>query len=233
LTGRRHSLAGLLPALTILCLAAPAAAEIGASFSVQSDARFRGRSLSRGRPTASLALSYDAPGGFYLGAAASGVATAHSSIRFLGIDANAGFAHRLASGPTLDVGVEHYRYTEYYSSGRKARYTEIYVGLIGRNLSSHLYYSPSYFGLGFSTVYGEVDGLIRVGDTWRVNGHFGVIARVDGDRKPGYDWRIGVAAELRPFDVQVAVGGGGPMPQYYGGRPHSREALTVGITYVF
>src|SRR5688572_11071213 len=70
LPGRRNRFIAALPLLALLCFEAPALADIGASISVQSDARFRGRSLGRGRPTASLALSYDGPEGVYLGATA-------------------------------------------------------------------------------------------------------------------------------------------------------------------
>ena len=225
-------MSGLLPALALLCLATPAVAEIGASISAQSDARFRGRSLSRGRPTASLALSYDGTSGFYVGGSATGVATAHSGVRYLGVQGNIGFAHPIAKGLVLDIGVDHARYSEYYSSGHHARYSEFYAGLVGRNLSSHVYYSPDYFGLGFATLYGEIDGVVRASDKWRLNGHVGAITRLDGEGPVGYDWRIGVSRRIGAFDLQAAFSGGGPMPQYYGNRAHHRDALTIGLSYI-
>lgn len=229
--GRRHRLA-VLTCLLIAGLTTPAAAELGASLSVQSDARFRGYTLSRGRPTASLTLSYDGPGGFYLGGSASAVA-AHAGPEFLGIEGDIGFARRLGSGVSLDVGAQHYRYSEYYSAGRSTTYTELYVGLVGRNVSSHIYYSPNYFGLHFATVYGEIDGVAPVTDKWRINAHIGALVRTDGQARPGYDWRLGVAGDIRPFELQLAVSGGGPMPQYYGNRAHRREAVTAAISYLF
>jgi uncharacterized protein (TIGR02001 family) len=179
---------------------------------VQSDARFRGRSLGAGRPTVSLALSYDGPEGIYLGGTALGVAARHEGLEFLGVQGNIGIARRFDSGLVLDVGIDHSRYSKYYSPGFSARYTEFYVGVVGRNLSSHIYYSPDYFGLGFATVYAEIDGVVRPAERWRVNAHIGVIVRTDGTRAPGYDWRLGVATELRHFDLQLAVSGGGPGP---------------------
>jgi uncharacterized protein (TIGR02001 family) len=233
LVGRHLALLTALPLFAMPCLEAPARAEIGASVSVQSDARFRGRSLSAGRPTGSLSLSYDGPEGVYLGSTALGVATRHEGVKFLGVQGNIGIARRLPSGLVLDAGVDHSRYGRYYSPGFSARYTELYAGVVGRNLSSHIYYSPDYFGLGFATLYGEVDGVIRPADRLRVNAHLGALVRTDGERAAGYDWRIGVAAELRHFDLQLSVSGGGPGRQFYGRRSHNREAVTAGVTHFF
>jgi uncharacterized protein (TIGR02001 family) len=224
----------VLIALATACLATPAAAaEFGASISLQSDARFRGYTLSRHRPTASLALSIDIPSGFYLSGSVSGVATAHSGVQFLGTEGNLGFAQRLASGVTLDVGIQHYSYSEYYTAGHSTRYEEFYIGLIGRNISAHIYYSPNYYDLHFATVYGELEGVAPIGDKWRINAHIGAIVRTDGEGKPGYDWRLGIARQLKPFELRLAVSGGGPMLQYYSERTHRREAVTAGISYIF
>jgi len=229
----RHRLCLSLLPLALCCAETPAAAEIGASVSVSSQARFRGYSLSSGRPVAALALSYDDAGGFYAGGSATAVATAHSGARFLGVQGNVGYARRLESGATLDVGVDRSEYSEYFSAGRNAGYTEVYVGLITPNVSSHIYYSPNYFGFGYSTFYGEIDGILRPSPNWRLNAHIGTIVRTDGERKPGYDWRLGISTQTGGVDWQLALSGGGPKPDFYNERRHSRTALSVGATYAF
>ena len=76
----------------------PAVAEVGATVSVFSEARFRAYSLSAGRPVASLDLSYDDPGGLYGGLSATAVMGGEDSFRPLGLVLNGGYAKRLSSG---------------------------------------------------------------------------------------------------------------------------------------
>ena len=84
--------------------AAPAQAEVGATFSFFSEARLRGISLSAGHPIAQLDLSYDDPGGFYGSLSASTVLSSEYGLRPLGLEENLGYAKKLKSGPSIDVG---------------------------------------------------------------------------------------------------------------------------------
>src|SRR4051794_25476402 len=109
-----------------LSFTSPAAAQVGTSVSVFSDNRFRGYSLSGGRPVGILDLSYDAPNGFYAALSGSVVATRHDGLRPLGIQLNGGYAKRLSSGLTVDAGVTHSNYFAYSSKGTRKSYTEGY-----------------------------------------------------------------------------------------------------------
>jgi uncharacterized protein (TIGR02001 family) len=232
-----RSLSALLVLVTLF-VSTPATAELGASISILSQDRLRGYSVSRGRPVATLDLSYDDASGFYVGGSATGVATAHQGARLLGAKANFGYATEIEPGLVMDIGIVHSRYTEYFSGGRAADYTEAYFGLITNHFSSHIHYSPDYFRSGLSTIYADVEGVVRPVANWRLNSHLGVLTQIRGPRPPGvarthYDWRLGVARQAGPFDLQLAVTGGGPGPDYYNGRPHRRNALVFAVVYIF
>ncbi len=229
-----HSCIGL----ALLCGATPAAAQLAGSVSIQSDDRFRGRSLSEGRPVATLDLSYDMAAGFYLGGAVTAVATRHDGVRVLGFQENAGYAWKTAAGPVIDLGVANANYTEYFSGGTSADYTELYAGLITGPIASHIHFSPNYFRHGVSTVYLETDGAARIAPRWRLNGHVGLLVQTGGplaamSRRSHYDWRVGIAHQIGRFNLQASWSGGGPDRDYYASDTHSRDAFVFGLTCAF
>ena len=221
----------LIAAATFLALATPASAEVGAAVSVFSDARFRGYSLSAGRPVAALDLSYDDPSGFY--GAVSASAVANDGLHPLGVQLNAGYARKTASGPTLDFGVIHSSYSR-YGSGRAGSYTEVYGGATYKFLSARLAYSPHYFERGAQTLYGEADANFSPARKVHLDGHVGVLAplsyRGEENAPVRYDWRIGSAYEAGPVSLHAILTGGGPGRDYYRGRTRSRTALVLGLS---
>lgn len=234
----RHRISPAFFALTLLGIAAPASAQLGGSLAFQTNDYFRGYSLSEGRPVATLSLSYDDASGFYAAGAVTGVATRHSGAKLLGFQENIGFASRIGTGPTFDAGLTNANYTDYFSGGYKADYREVYVGLITRNLSTHLHYSPHYFRGGVSTLYADVDGVVRPLPRVQLTGHVGVLTRTSGPHMPGearthYDWRLGVGTPLGPIDMRLAWTDGGPEPDYYAGEAHRRGTVVLTATYAF
>ena len=127
----------LLPAAACICSAAPAAAEVGASASLFTDARVRGYSLSAGHPVATIDLSYDDPGGLYGALSATAVLGSDEAIRPMGLQLNGGYAKRMRSGIVVDLGVTHSNYSR-YSSRASASYTEIYAGVSRKALSTRI-----------------------------------------------------------------------------------------------
>src|SRR5436190_194451 len=84
-TARRASRArsyaiSVAPAAAFLLTASPATAQAGVAVSIFSDDRFRGYSLSDGRPVGILDLSYDAANGLYGALSGSVVATRHDGL---------------------------------------------------------------------------------------------------------------------------------------------------------
>jgi uncharacterized protein (TIGR02001 family) len=220
-----------------LSFTSPAAAQVGTSVSIFSDDRFRGYSLSGGRPVGILDLSYDAPNGFYAALSGSVVATRHDGLQPLRLQLNGGYAKRLSSGLTIDVGVVHSNYSEYSSRNASKSYTEVYAGLAGGVLSSRISVSPDYLKPGAWTVYGEVDANVPAGKKLRVTGHVGILAPLDrrgysGDTlRPELDWRLGLARDIGPVTLSVAWTGISRNRDLYQERTYGREALIVGITY--
>jgi uncharacterized protein (TIGR02001 family) len=218
-TPAAHPARAASPALGLLVAAAlafatPALAQVSGSLLVASDGRFRGRSISQGRPIATLDLAYDAASGAYAGLAGTGAATAEGP-RGLALQAYAGFARRLAQGPSLDLGVSHIEYSDYYSPAGRTHLDEAYVGLIGRRLSGRLSYSPDYFGLGAPSLYGELEGALPAASNLRLSLHAGVLQflgapRFAQIRRLQHDWRVGVATSVRSAELELAWSESGP-----------------------
>ena len=225
----------LLAAAACLFSAAPAAAEVGASASLFSDARFRGYSLSGGNPVATLDLAYDDPSGLYGALSATAVLGSDDPIKPMGLLLNGGYAKRLQSGITVDFGAVHSNYSRYASRG-SASYTEIYAGVSRKALSTRISYSPHYFGRGTSTVYGEVNANFSPLPKLNLFGHAGLLVPVERpDTIPRlrtqYDWSLGASRQLGRVSLHAILSGGGPDGDYYNDRYHSRTKLVFGLSY--
>jgi uncharacterized protein (TIGR02001 family) len=222
----------------MLGFASPAAAGANVTATVVSDDRFRGRSVSAGRPAASFDLGYDAANGAYGGVALSVVAARHDGLQPLAAQFYGGYVRRLQAGPSLDLGLTHVNYTEYWNGERSTQYSELYAGVITRRFATHLYYSPNYFGRDNATLYGEVDAAVTPARNWRLSAHLGVLTILNGPR-PGdirptqYDWRIGLSTMVKGFQLEVAGSGAGPDRDYYDGEQRSRAGLILALKREF
>lgn len=210
-------------------------AQAGATVTITTDERFRGRSVSRGDPAVVFNLSYDDPSGVYAGAAAT-TAIVESDPKVINVQANIGFIHRTAGGTGLELGVVQSNYSRYSSGGRSANYTEIYAGVLQRRLAFRIHYSPHYFQPGVQTVYLAVDGAVEPAANWHLTAHAGSLVRIAGPTvrgasRVGYDWRIGAARSLGPVELQLAVSDGGPSPERYDGTDHDRLAVTFSVVW--
>jgi uncharacterized protein (TIGR02001 family) len=164
----------LLPGL-LLALAAPVRAELAFSGVIATDDRFRGDSTSGNRPVATVSAAYDDVHGPYFGISFTAVAAGDYGLKPLRSTQYAGYAKRLDSGLSLDVGVIH-RISSHYYSGEYARdLTEAYVGVVGRRLSSHIFFSPNYDGHGGDSLYGEVEALLLDRGKWSLSSHVGAL----------------------------------------------------------
>jgi uncharacterized protein (TIGR02001 family) len=213
-------------------VASPAAAQVGAVVSIFSDDRFRGYSLSDGRPVAILDLSYDAPSGVYGSVSGTIVAARGEGPQPLRLALNAGYARRLRSGLAADLGIVHSRYSRYsgLSSGRS--YTEVYAGLSGRIVGARLSVSPNYLGPSRWTIHGEVNGHLDVTPKLLLDGEIGVLVHASGgyhgNSRAQIDARVGIARRVGPITLHAAVSARGSGPDIYAGREHSRAALILG-----
>jgi uncharacterized protein (TIGR02001 family) len=208
-------------------------AEVEGTATLASDDRYRGRSVSQGRPTAGLDLTFNADSGLYAGAALNVVAARHEGLRVLSVQEYAGFAKPLPAGPSLDFGVTHTDYSEYYSGQSPTHYSELFAGVITSRFASHLYFSPNYFGSGAHTLYGEVDTAVRPARNLRLSLHGGLLSYLSyrplGRRPVQYDGRVGLTTTVRGFEVEVAGTVAGPDPDLYGREPHGRAGVLVAL----
>lgn len=211
-------------------------AEVGVTASLFNDARFRGYSLSGGRPVGILDFAYDDASGFYTDAAVTGVLRRDSDPGLLGAQLTGGYARRLKSGTTVDLGITHSTYSRYSNGQRGTSYTEVYAGIARGAFSSRIFLSPHYFASGHWTAYGEVNGNVSPARNWSVNGHVGVLVPLRtpaGERyRKDVDWRIGVSRQVgRRLSLHAAWSDGMPGYDFYYGRRHSRSALLLGATF--
>ena len=218
-----------------LISASPAAAEVGASAAVFSEASFRGYSLSQGRPVGLLNLSYDHAKGAYAAASGSLVLGTDDGIEPLSLQLNAGYAKRLPSDLVLDLGITHSSYSSYSSRGSNS-YTEIYAGVSRKALSARISYAPHYFAPGYRTLYGEADVNVSPMMKLNLNAHIGLLVPVDypeevGKPRAQRDWRIGVSRQTGRLSLHAFLTGGGPGRDYYRERYHNRRRLVFGLSY--
>lgn len=220
-------------ALLLLSFPSTADAQVGAAVSIFSDDRFRGYSLSEGRPVAILDLSYDAPSGLYAGGSASAVA-ARGGIRPLGLQVNGGYAARLRPGVTFDLGAIHSEYSRLSGLGGSRSYTEVYAGLAGRWLSSRLSVSPDYFGQSWA-LHGEVGAHFSLAREVRLDADLGLLVPMSSGRygryaRPVYDARLGISRSVGRLSLHAAVTTRGADRDLYLRRRSSRTAVVVGIS---
>ena len=122
------------------------------------------------------------------------------------------------------------------SGDRAAHYTEIYAGVLTRNLAFRANFSPNYFGPGNRTLYLEVDGTVELGTDWHLIGHVGSLVRLNAAAPPrssriGYDWSFGAARRVGAVELQVALSDGGPKRERYDGTDHDRLAATISLVW--
>ena len=234
---RRFFIGALIVAIGAFLAAWPTVAEaqVGAVVSVFSDDRFRGISLSDGRPVGILDLSYDAPNGLYGAVSGSVVATRHEGLKALSVTLNAGYAKRFRSGLTADVGIVHSRYSHYSGVVDGRDYTEFYAGLSGRFLSARVSVSPNYLAAARWTLHGELNGHLDLAPKLLLDGEIGVLVPMgsggySGNSRPIMDARLGFSRDVGPVTLHAALTARSGNGDIYGRRGHGRTALVVGIS---
>jgi uncharacterized protein (TIGR02001 family) len=164
-------------------LATAAAAQVSFNAAVVSDNRFRGVSLSDGKPAIQLSASYDHHSGIYAGLFGSSVEFDPGSGREAQMTGYAGYVRRLNGSLSADAGVAYSN----FSGGENYNYLEWHAGLTSRALAARLYYAANYFGQDIHTLYGELNASHRLGDHWNLVAHAGVLKAVGSMPQPPPD----------------------------------------------
>jgi uncharacterized protein (TIGR02001 family) len=220
-------------AIALLSFHSPADAQVRGGVSLDSDDRRRGVSISGGRPALGVNAAYDAANGLYLGGSAAFRDTTQGGAKLFNDVEYIGYAARLTTGQSWDVGLRSQQITFYTDQERSVRYTELYAGLSNANLSAHVYYSPDYFAKSASAAYLEVDGALHPAENWRLFGHAGVLTPLGGQRgrRERYDPKAGVARDFRAFELHLAWTAAFPRPQP--DTSQNRAAVVAGASVSF
>ena len=196
---------GAIALSTLLC-AFEACAQVSGSFTLVSDYRYRGISLSDGRPAAQLSVAYDRPDNWYMGAFASRVRFGPRSGDDIQLLTYLGYARRSRGGLSWELGAEYAAFT-----GRiDYDYPEFYAGLASDRLGGRIYYAHRYFGADAPLVYAELNGAHELSDRLHLLGHVGWSRRsgsgrtIYGTDRYRFDARVGIATVLGGFDLQLA-----------------------------
>ena len=219
-------------------LARPARAQLAASLQIASDERLRGLSFSDGRPVAALNLVYDDRSGVYAGLTGVMSDTAHDGVQAIGYQADIGYARRLGSEVSLDVGATNASFVEHQRYRYSQTYSEAYAGLAWRDLSAHLYYSPNYLGSRTQTLYAELEGAIRPAPIVRLFAHVGRLTPLNAPDASNfyhaqYDFSAGVAVQIKSYEARLSWSGLRPGVEFPTGQRQARDALVAGATVFF
>lgn len=217
-------------------VATVSSAQVSGNFSVLSDDRFRGVTLTQGHPAAQLDVTYDDSSGLYGGVFLSNAKFYPHGPEEMQAVGYGGFARRLANGWNVDAGATYSTFT----SDADYRYLELNTGISSENLNARLYYSPNYFGVSVHTVYAELNGSYRLLDQLKLIGHAGLIKAFSGatdqagGTHPHADFLAGIEYRFRSFSLQLSrVFPDGSSLIYPVSSDHNNGVLTARLSYAF
>lgn len=225
--------------LGLILISVPALAQTTFSLSVETDHRYRGRSLSDGRPVVAIAASHDIKDGIYTGVNALATLTGKDRAGPLTAQLYVGIARNLNKDVSVDVGISGYHYTKRSSLNQNAEYFEVYAGLTRGQVSGYLRYSPNHLGTGTPVVYLDVNANAELAPEWTLVGHIGILTQSVGGpprlggRRVRYDTRLGITRTFGRFEVNSAVTFAGPNDEFFAGPWHGRSAFTLSATRHF
>jgi len=221
---------------TLLACAGGAWADVGATVSMQTDARERGMSYSANRPSAQVGLAWDGDVGWY-GGAQLGQAR-FTQKQGAALQLYGGRVYGLTPGLDGEAGVV----AHVYENVSNYDYQEVYAGLLGERWNLRAYASPDYYGTGQHSVYAEfnlrwplADGVAALGHVGWLHGSGGRPATyVDqrrssrADLRLGASWQLGASSELQLAWTAAGLGG----PYTWTDATH-RRAVVLSLTTAF
>ncbi|WP_371875581.1 TorF family putative porin [Duganella aceris] len=227
-----------LRALACLLLLPPlyagAQVDLTGSVSLQSEYRYRGQTPGGHGAVPQLTLNLDGAGGWYLGGFASAVTI--GDLDGYKLQGYAGYAQRLRSGWSWELGCSHIGYTQLHVND----FQECYGGLSGERFSSRLYYAPRYLGYPARVLYGEVNLFYPIHPSFNLIAHAGLLHSLSAGVWPGipansrYDARLGVSIPFGDWTLQVAREHGQDDGMRYRAYPvHPSKAWSMSATYSF
>lgn len=200
-------------ALGVLALLVPGTvtAQVSGNVALLSDYRFRGESLTEGRPALQAGVNYDHSSGLFLGGLVSNVRI-DPDVAGLSALLYGGYTRPINERASWDVGVVTYVFP-HPSMGPGYDYTEAFVGASFETLSSRLYYTNSYFGAG-QAVYLELNGTRPINDRIGLTGHIGYLGQGQprdslstSQHRGLIDFLAGINIDVSGFTLGLAIVG--------------------------
>lgn len=170
-----------------------------------SDYRFRGNSLSEGKPALQANVAYDGKSGWYAGQFASIAELDRPSIR---TQANTylGYAQRLNAGDSWDLGAS---YTSYPSNGRY-NYGEIFLGITTEQFATKLFVSPDYLGSRERLFYLEANASKSLDKRTNLIGRIAYQRAIFNEKSlyamqaSGFDGQLSVQTRYESWSLQMS-----------------------------
>ena len=177
--------------------------QLSGSVSLASEYSARGVSLSNGRPSPQLSVSYDAAPGWYAGIFAAPRLTQAGRSGVTKLMAYGGYAHRLASGLSWEAGAS----STVFPNQSTYNYREVFLGLASDRVGGRVYYAPEYYGYGGRVAYAELNGFYPLRERLKLIAHAGVLHGVSGlaaRARDRIDMRLALAFDAGQCNLQLA-----------------------------
>jgi hypothetical protein len=173
--------------------AADARAQVSGVLGIDSQNRYRGLATDDVGAVLHASVMVDTPARLYAGLSGiwrlhdGGLANADAIVGFSGRFSDIDALHALDAAWGWDTGV-HRRHYGGENSGYD--FSELMVGLLGPGFSARAWWSPSYFGQPYTSLYGEVNAAHEFDEHWRVFAHVGVLRYGTYYPWPGMPYRV-------------------------------------------
>lgn len=229
----RHWVAAALLAADV------ARADVSGTVAVLSDDRYRGVSLTDGRPALQASVAFEHPAGPYAGALLSNVRLGTDIVGTRTL-LYAGFAHKLAGDVVWDLGVATHLLPR-PDQRPSYDYTEWYAGAGDGKTSARLFNSTDYYGVGASAWYLDASRSMVFGERYHASAHLGylVIGRspygayfgVDGSR---LDYKAAIGVDVAELLLELSLIGTNRSPaQCPLENGHCRATVVLSVSHRF
>jgi uncharacterized protein (TIGR02001 family) len=193
----------------LFAVAGTASAQLSGHISVLSDYRYRGESLSDGKPAVQAGLDYQHSSGIFIGALASTV-DVDAEVSGVGAQLYGGYARAVSQRLSWEVGLVTYLFPHPQTEPGYS-YTEAFIGINWQNGGARLYYSDNYFGAGGTAAYVELNASQPMGSRVRLLEHLGYLQQREprssatGQDRSLIDAQLGVGATVAGFQIELSV----------------------------
>jgi uncharacterized protein (TIGR02001 family) len=232
-------LSRLLLVLGLLLCSNAAFAQMSGHVSLLSDYRFRGESLTDGRPAAQAGLAYDHESGLFLGTLISNVHIEPTATGLSG-QVYGGYARPLGERKSWEVGAVTYLFP-HPSAPPDYDYSEVFVGASVNRLSARVYYSRDYFQSGVHAIYSEVSAEQPLSEQVALLGNIGYLRTGSPRRSVSVerggsqlDFMAGIGWNVASFTFEFGLTGTGSRRDTCpAGTGHCNTAAVVSISRSF